>query len=109
MAKVSAFSQVVQDYATEFCWGGIWGRDGLPREQRSLVNLGILTALNRSHELGVHVRGALRNGVTVKEIQEVLLQCAMYVGIPAALESFRVAERVIREELGDEAVDGDLR
>lgn len=106
MAKVSEFSKPVQDYVTEVCWGGIWGREGLERSERSLVNLGVLTALNRSHELGVHVRGAIRNGVTVRQIQEVLMQCAMYVGAPAALESFRVAERVIREELGDEAVDG---
>jgi 4-carboxymuconolactone decarboxylase len=70
------------------------------------VNIGILTALNRSHELGVHVRGAIRNGVTVKQVQEVLLQSAMYVGAPAALESFRVAEAVLRAELGDEVVDG---
>lgn len=105
MATVSAFSQPVQDYVTEFCWGGIWSREGLERAERSLVNLGILTALNRSHELAVHVRGALRNGVTVQQIQEVLLQTAMYVGAPAALESFRIAERVIREELGDDAVD----
>ncbi|MGY3127714.1 4-carboxymuconolactone decarboxylase [Agrococcus sp. UYP33] len=105
MAKVSAFSQPIQDYVTEFCWGGIWSRDGLERSERSLVNIGILTALNRSHELGVHIRGAVRNGVTVQQIQEVLLQTAMYVGAPAALESFRVAEKVLRDELGDEAVD----
>lgn len=105
MAKVSAFAQPAQDYVTEFCWGAIWSREGLERTERSLVNLGILTALNRSHELGVHVRGALRNGVTVRQIQEVLLQTAMYVGVPAGLESFRIAERVIREELGDDAVD----
>ncbi|MGO2113314.1 MAG: carboxymuconolactone decarboxylase family protein, partial [Pseudoclavibacter sp.] len=85
MAAVSAFSKPAQDYVTEFCWGSIWGRDGLERSQRSLVNLGVLTALGRSHEFGVHVRGALRNGVTVTQIQEVLLQCAMYVGVPAAL------------------------
>jgi 4-carboxymuconolactone decarboxylase len=106
MAKVSEFSRPIQDYVTEFCWGGIWSREDLDRAERSLVNMGILTALNRSHELGVHVRGALRNGVTVQQIQEVLLQSAMYVGVPAALESFRVAEKVIREELGDDAVDG---
>ncbi|MFJ4223873.1 carboxymuconolactone decarboxylase family protein [Microbacterium sp. NPDC089695] len=106
MAKVSEFSRPIQDYVTEFCWGGIWSRPGLERAERSLVNIGILTALNRSHELGVHVRGAVRNGVTIAQIQEVLLQTAMYVGAPAALESFRVAEKVLREELGDDAVDG---
>lgn len=106
MARVSEFSKPIQDYVTEFCWGGIWSREGLEHAERSLVNIGILTALNRSHELGVHVRGALRNGVTVQQIQEVLLQSAMYVGAPAALESFRVAEQVLRTELGDDAVDG---
>lgn len=106
MAKVSEFSRPIQNYVTEFCWGGIWSRPGLERAERSLVNIGILTALNRSHELAVHVRGAVRNGVTVAQIQEVLLQTAMYVGAPAALESFRVAEKVLREELGDDAVDG---
>lgn len=106
MAKVSPFSQPIQDYVTEFCWGGIWSREGLERSERSLVNIGILTALNRSHELGVHIRGAVRNGVTVHQVQEVLLQTAMYVGAPAALESFRVAEKVLRDELGDAAVDG---
>ncbi|GAA3662109.1 carboxymuconolactone decarboxylase family protein [Microbacterium marinilacus] len=105
MANVSGFSRAAQDYTTEFCWGGIWGRPGLDRTERSLLNLGILTALNRMHEFGVHVRGAIRNGVTVQQIHEALLQAAMYVGIPAALESFRVAEKVIREELGDAAVD----
>jgi len=105
MGNVSGFSKAAQDYTTELCWGAIWGREGLERSERSLVNLGILTALNRMHEFGVHVRGALRNGVSVQEIHEVLLQTAMYVGVPAALESFRVAERVIREELGDAAID----
>lgn len=105
MGKVSAFSRAAQDYTTELCWGAIWGRPGLERTERSLLNLGILTALNRMHEFGVHVRGALRNGVTVQQIHEALLQCAMYVGVPAALESFRVAEKVIREELGDAAVE----
>ncbi|WP_119696270.1 carboxymuconolactone decarboxylase family protein [Microbacterium halotolerans] len=106
MAKVSGFSAPVQDYVTELCWGAIWSRPGLERSQRSMVNLGILTALGRSHELGVHVKGALRNGVSIEEIQEVLLQCAMYVGAPAALDAFRVAEKVIREELGDDAAEG---
>ncbi|QCR20214.1 carboxymuconolactone decarboxylase family protein [Agrococcus sp. SGAir0287] len=105
MAKVSPFSRPVQDYVTEFCWGGIWSRDGLDRAERSLVNLGILVALNRSHELAVHVRGAVRNGISMRQIQEVLLQAGMYAGAPAALEAFRIAERVLREELGDEAVD----
>ena len=104
LAQVSEFSRPIQELVTEYCWGEVWSRPGLSREQRSLLNLGILTALNRSHELGVHVRGAIRNGVTVTEIQEALLQAAIYVGVPAALESFRIAESVIREELGEDAV-----
>jgi 4-carboxymuconolactone decarboxylase len=97
MADVSEFSRPMQDLVTEYCWGAIWTRDGLQRRDRSLVNLAMLTALNRNHELAVHVRGAIRNGCTVEEIQEVLLQASIYVGVPAALESFRVAERVLNE------------
>jgi 4-carboxymuconolactone decarboxylase len=97
LAQVSEFSRPVQELVTEYCWGVIWNREGLDRRQRSLLNLGILTALNRSHELGVHVRGAVNNGVTVAEIQEVLLQAAIYSGVPAALEAFRVAEKVLTE------------
>src|SRR5690606_39721107 len=97
LAAVSDFSRPIQELVTEYCWGEIWTRDGLPRATRSLINIAMLTALNRSHELAVHVRGALNNGVTEQEIQEVLLQTAIYVGVPASLESFRVAERVITE------------
>ncbi|MFT4283709.1 MAG: 4-carboxymuconolactone decarboxylase [Protaetiibacter sp.] len=97
LAQVSEFSKPIQELVTEYCWGEIWSRDGLPRATRSLINIAMLTALNRSHELAVHVRGALNNGVTEQEIQEVLLQTAIYVGVPASLESFRVAERVIQE------------
>jgi 4-carboxymuconolactone decarboxylase len=97
LAQVSEFSKPIQELVTEYCWGGIWSRDGLPRATRSLINIAMLTALNRSHELAVHVRGALNNGVTEQEIQEVLLQTAIYVGVPASLESVRVAERVIQE------------
>lgn len=97
LGSVSEFSRPIQELVTEYCWGEIWSRDGLPARTRSLLNLVMLTALNRSHELAVHVRGAVRNGVTESEIQEALLQTAVYVGAPAALESFRVAEKVLRE------------
>lgn len=97
LAQASPFTQPIQELVTEYCWGAIWTRDGLDRHTRSLINLAILTALNRSHELGVHVRGAINNGVTPEQIQEVFLQTAIYVGVPAALESFRVAEKVIEE------------
>lgn len=97
LAQVSDFSRPVQELVTEYCWGAVWTRNGLEPKTRSMLNLAMLTALNRSHELGVHVRGALNNGVTVEEIQEILLQAAIYVGVPAALESFRIAEQVIEE------------
>jgi 4-carboxymuconolactone decarboxylase len=97
LAQASDFSRPIQELVTEYCWGAVWGRDGLPTRTRSLLNLAILTALNRPHELAVHVRGAISNGVTEGEIQETLLQTAVYVGVPAALESFRIAERVLDE------------
>ena len=95
MANVSDFARPIQDLVTEYCWGAIWTRDGLERKTRSLINIAMLTALGRNHELAVHVRGAITNGCTEQEIQEVLLQTAIYVGVPASLESFRVAEEVL--------------
>lgn len=97
LGEVSDFSRPIQELVTEYCWGTVWTRDALPRKTRSLLNLGMLTALNRPHELAVHVRGAITNGASVEEIQETLLQTAIYVGVPAALESFRIAERVLTE------------
>lgn len=97
LAQVSDFSRPIQELVTEYCWGEVWSRDGLPRATRSLINIAMLTALNRGHELGVHVRGAINNGVTEQEIQEVLLQTAIYAGVPASLESFRIAEGVLKE------------
>ena len=101
MANASDFAMPMQELVTEFCWGGVWTRPGLDRRTRSLLNLGMLTALNRMHEFGVHVRGAVNNGCTVDEIHEVLLQTAVYCGVPAALESFRVAEQVLAELAAD--------
>jgi 4-carboxymuconolactone decarboxylase len=97
LENVTDFARPIQELVTEYCWGEVWTRPGLEPRTRSMLNLAMLTALNRSHELAVHVRGAVRNGVTPAEIQEVLLQTAIYVGVPAALESFRVAERVLQE------------
>lgn len=94
---VTEFSRPIQELVTEYCWGEVWSRDGIDRKTRSMLNLAMLTALNRMHELGVHIRGAINNGVTPAQIQEVLIQSAVYVGVPAALESFRVAERVLKE------------
>lgn len=94
LGNASDFARPMQELVTEYCWGEIWTRPGLPRTTRSLMNIAMLTALGRNHELGAHVKGALTNGVTRDEIQEALLQTAIYVGVPAALESFRVAEEV---------------
>jgi 4-carboxymuconolactone decarboxylase len=111
LAAATEFTRPIQEYVTETCWGDIWSRPGLDRRTRSLVNLGMLTALNRMHEFAVHVRGARRNGCTEAEIQEVLLQTAAYCGAPAALESFRVAEKVLGELRGDaaEGIDAEAR
>lgn len=97
LGQVSEFSRPIQELVTEYCWGAVWTRKGLDRRSRSMINLAMLTALNRPHELGVHVRGAINNGVSEQEIQEVLMQTAIYVGVPAALESFRIAEKVLNE------------
>lgn len=95
LRNATEFTQEMQELVTRYCWGEIWGRSGLGRRERSLLNLGMLTALNRPHELSVHVRGALNNGVTEDEIKEVFLQAAIYCGAPAALDSFRVARDVL--------------
>lgn len=91
------FGRPMQELVTEYCWGTVWRRDGLPRRTRSLLNLAMLTALNRHHEFKAHVRGAIRNGVTEEEIREVLLQAAIYCGVPAAVEGFRLAREVLEE------------
>lgn len=91
------FSMPMQELVTQYCWGDVWNRPGLEKTQRSLINLAMISALNRPHELKVHVRGAIRNGVTKEQIQEVFLQVAIYCGAPAALESFRLAREVFRE------------
>ncbi|GAA0369764.1 4-carboxymuconolactone decarboxylase [Bacillus horti] len=88
------FNKPLQQLVTEYCWGEIWTRPGLEKKQRSLINLALLTALNKPHEFKLHLRGALRNGCTKEEIQEVLLQCAIYCGVPAAVDSFRNANEV---------------
>jgi 4-carboxymuconolactone decarboxylase len=92
------FNRDFLSLVTEYCWGAVWGREGLERKQRSLNNLCMLAALNRPHELEVHVRGALRNGCTVEEIRETLMQVAIYAGVPAGVDAFRVARKVLSEE-----------
>ena len=97
LASADAFTRPLQELVTEYCWGAVWSRDGIDRKTRSLLNVGMLTALNRPHELGAHVRGAVNNGCSAVEIREVLLQAAIYCGLPAALDSFRVAEKTLIE------------
>jgi 4-carboxymuconolactone decarboxylase len=92
------FNRPFQEFVTEYCWGAIWGRDGLPRKTRSMLNLAMLCALNRPHELKLHIGGAIRNGVTVEEMQEVFMQVAVYVGVPAAVDGFRVARELFAEQ-----------
>lgn len=94
--NVDDLTAPLQKLVTEWCWGTVWTRDGLERKTRSLLNLAMLTALNRPHEIKIHVRGALNNGVTEQEIVEVILQAAIYCGVPAALDCMRVAAEVIR-------------
>jgi 4-carboxymuconolactone decarboxylase len=93
-ATADAFSKPYQELVTEYCWGAIWDRPGLPRKTRSLLNLAMLTALNREEEFKLHVRAALRNGVTKDEIGEVLLQTMIYCGVPAANSAFKQAREV---------------
>ena len=97
LASADDFSRPMQELTTEYCWGRIWSRPGLERRDRSLINLGVIAALNRPHELKLHVKGALTNGVTREEICEVFLQVAIYCGIPASLDAFKTASGVFKE------------
>lgn len=97
LQRADEFSRPMQELVTEYCWGAVWTRPGLDRRTRSLINLAMITALNRPHELKLHVRGALNNGCTVEEIREALLQTAIYCGVPAAIDSFRTAQEVLGE------------
>ncbi|WP_151446289.1 carboxymuconolactone decarboxylase family protein [Lacisediminimonas profundi] len=91
------FNMPMQELVTEYCWNEIWNRDDLPRKTRSFLNLAMITALNRPHELKLHVRGAINNGLTKEEIRGVFLQAAIYCGVPAAIDAFRVAKEVFKE------------
>ena len=97
LADADDFSGPLQELVTEFCWGAVWGREGLDRKTRSLLNLAMLSALNRPHELKTHTRGALRNGASLEEIREVLLQVAVYCGVPAGIDAFRTAREALAE------------
>jgi 4-carboxymuconolactone decarboxylase len=97
IAAADDFNMPMQRLTTEYCWGALWGRETLPKKTRSMLNLALLSALNRPHEFKLHVGGALRNGVTKDEIREVLLQVAIYCGIPAGVDAFRNAKEAIAE------------
>ncbi|MEI9813541.1 MAG: carboxymuconolactone decarboxylase family protein [Acidobacteriota bacterium] len=97
IASADDFNRPLQELVTEYCWGACWTREGLSRKERSMLNLAMLTALNRPHELKMHVKGALRNGLTKDQIREVLIQTAIYCGVPAAVDSFRNAKEAIKE------------
>ena len=91
------FSHDLQQFVTEYCWGTVWCRPGLERKTRSIINLALLSALGRTHELKLHLRGALNNGVTKDEIKEVFLQVGVYAGVPAAVEAFRTGREVFAD------------
>ena len=100
MQQADEFTRPFQELVSEYCWGAVWTRPGLPRRTRSLLNIAMLTALNRPHEVKLHLKGALNNGCSRDEIREVLLQAAIYCGVPAALDSFRIAREVFKEADG---------
>jgi 4-carboxymuconolactone decarboxylase len=97
ISSADDFNRPLQEFVTEYCWGACWTRPGLPRKTRSMLNLAMLTALNRPHELKMHIKGALTNGVTRDEIREILLQTGVYCGVPAAVDAFRSAKEVFAE------------
>ncbi|HSY86827.1 MAG TPA: carboxymuconolactone decarboxylase family protein [Verrucomicrobiae bacterium] len=103
ISSADDFNRPMQELVTEYCWGAIWGREGLSKKTRSMLNLAMLCALNRPHELRMHLAGALRNGVTREEIREVLLQVAIYCGVPAGVDAFRNAREVFAEIDGAKA------
>lgn len=97
LKNATDFNIDMQEMVTQYCWGDVWNRPGLDRKTRSFLNLAMLTALNRPHELKLHVRGAINNGLTKEEVKEVFLQAAIYCGVPAAIDSFRVASEVFKD------------
>ena len=100
LSGATAFTQPIQDHISRNAWGDVWQREGLDRKTRSLITVAMLTALGKQHELRGHVRGAMNNGVTTEELQEVLLHAAVYCGIPTAVEAFRTAAEVVETSAG---------
>jgi 4-carboxymuconolactone decarboxylase len=97
LKNVDDFNKPFQELLTEYCWGAVWGREELPRKTRSMLNLAMISILNRPHELRTHIKGALTNGVTKDEIREIFMQVAIYAGAPAGVDSFRIAREVFAE------------
>src|ERR1700739_2008145 len=97
MKNVDSFNAPFQDLLNEYCWGSVWGRDELPRKTRSMLNLAMISVLNRPNELRTHIKAAVTNGVSREEIREVFLQVAIYAGVPAAVDSFRIAREAFAE------------
>ena len=91
------FNREFQELVTQYCWGEVWGRPGLDKKTRSMLNLAMLSALNRPHEIKLHVRGAINNGLTKEDIKEVFMQVAIYCGVPAGVDGFRIAREVFKE------------
>src|SRR6202008_192454 len=97
LKNVDSFNKPFQDLLNEYCWGSVWGRDELPRKTRSMLNIAMISILNRPHEVRAYLKGALTNGVSREEIREILMQFATYAGMPAAVDSFRIAREVFAE------------
>jgi 4-carboxymuconolactone decarboxylase len=97
MASADSFSMPMQELSTEYCWGHVWTRPGLALRDRSLINIAMISALNRPHELKLHVKAALNNGLSREEIREVILQVAVYCGVPAGIDSTRIAREAFAE------------
>jgi len=98
LANADDFTSPMQRLVSEYCWGAVWGREELPKKTRSMLNIAMLAVLNRPNEFKLHVRGALRNGVTKEEIREILLQVSIYAGVPAAIDSFKNAKEILEKE-----------
>jgi 4-carboxymuconolactone decarboxylase len=97
LKTIDDFNRPFQEMLNEYCWGTVWGREELPRKTRSMLNIAMISILNRPHELRAHLKGALTNGVTREEIREILMQVAIYAGVPAAVDSFRIARELFAE------------
>lgn len=97
LKAAEGFGEPIQELVTKYCWGEVWSRDGLDRRTRSLINIAMLTALNRPHEIRIHAIGALNNGCSKDELMEVALQCAIYCGVPACIDTLNIVRSVIEE------------